>query len=167
MTRAKQAAKDWGGILTGLAALAGVAVTYIATVNQNDGSEQVAAFQEAKLEKVYMLLTGAVTGMSVQQVENTRLIGDLREAVGELRGAIGHLNNRRVKRALEDAHALKAVEAEPDEVGMGGSGFGARRRPASRAARANMAIQLPMGIEVEPEMVQRKLVEIQEMKAAK
>ena len=170
MIRARQAAKDWGGILTGIAALAGVAVTYVVASNQNDGTDQIAALQEAKLEKVYMLLTNAIEGISVQQMENARLIGDLREAVGELRGAFGHLNNRRVRRALEDAPALRAVETAPDVVGMGGVGFGmrgTRRAAAPSAPKINASIQLPLGIEVEPETVQKKLVEIKEMKAAK
>jgi len=108
MAGARQKVKDWGGLLAGIAALAGVGLTYIQALTAEDATTRQVAKQEAQLEQAYQLLVTAVNRLSDQASQRDQLIGDMREAIGEIRGALALLN-RRAERTLKDAEALDRV----------------------------------------------------------
>jgi len=85
---AKQAAKDWGGIFTGLAALVGVLLTHYSATQEGDAAKYKAATAAAKADKAYELLVERVNRLDTESAATSEAIADIREALGELRGAL-------------------------------------------------------------------------------
>jgi len=111
---ARDKMKDWGGLLAGIAALAGVGLTYVQTLSNRDQATTQSAKQEIQLEKAYMLLSQAVNRLASEAQERDQVIGDMREAIGEIRGAIAHVN-RSAERTLEGSGALNRLNPKKDK----------------------------------------------------
>lgn len=102
--------RDWGGLLAGVAALAGVALTYMQALTSEDVATRQAARQEARLEKAYEMLVESVNRLSLQGYERDVALGRLRETVGEIRGSLSRTHQRELRKAARKVKIGKKVE---------------------------------------------------------